>query len=148
MMGAMNDLYEQDFYAWTQATATLIRQQKWHEINWEQVAEELEALGTRERRELRRRLEVLILHLLKWKCQPEHQSRSWRSTILEQRRQLADLLDDNRSLRPHVPELVARVYPHARRRALEETGLFEGAMLEDCPFTPDRILEADYWPES
>jgi Domain of unknown function DUF29 len=46
-MGTNTDLYTHDFYAWSQTTAMLIRQGKWHEIDPEAVAEELESLGPR-----------------------------------------------------------------------------------------------------
>ena len=34
------ELYEQDFFAWTQTTAALIRAGKWHEVDPASVAEE------------------------------------------------------------------------------------------------------------
>ena len=85
-------LYDQDFYAWTQQQAVLLRAKGvWRELDYGNLAEELESLGKRDRRELERRLEVLVMHLLKWCYQPERRerSRSWRSSIREQRRRLA-----------------------------------------------------------
>ncbi|MGH8064015.1 MAG: DUF29 domain-containing protein [Candidatus Entotheonellia bacterium] len=147
-MSTRTALYDQDFYAWTMATASLVRQGRWQEIDWEHLVEELEALGRGERRELGHRLEVLVLHLLKWRVQSEYQSRSWRSTILEQRRRVAELLEDNPSLRSQVPDLLKRAYPHARRSALEETGLYEHAIPQDCPFTWEQVLDEAFWPEA
>jgi hypothetical protein len=43
------------------------------------------------------RLSLLIAHLLKWKAQPERQSRSWELTIRVQRKDLAKLLSENPS---------------------------------------------------
>jgi Domain of unknown function DUF29 len=128
-------LYDQDFYAWTMATALLIRQGRWQEIDREHLAEELEALGRGGRRELSPRLEGLGLYLPKWRVQSEYQCRSWRSAILEQRRRVAELFKNNPSPRSQVPDLLKRAYPHARRRALEETGLYKPAIPQDCPFT-------------
>jgi len=81
-MGRNAELYMQDFFAWTYTTATLIRQGKWHEVDAESVAEELESLGRSERHALESRIEVLVRHLLKWRYQPERRERgrSWRST--------------------------------------------------------------------
>ena len=58
------------------------------EVDWEHLAEEIEAVGGNTRRELRNRLAVLLQHLLKWEYQPELRSRSWRSTIRTQRREI------------------------------------------------------------
>ena len=44
-MGSNPELYEQDFYAWTQTTAALIRVGKWDDLDREALAEEAESLG-------------------------------------------------------------------------------------------------------
>jgi hypothetical protein len=149
-MGANTELYSQDFYQWTQATATLIRQGKWHEVDAACLAEELESLGKRDRRELGSRVEVLMMYLLKWCYQPERRehSHSWYDTILEQRGQIQQLLDDSPSLSPQVAALLAHRYPRARRRALGETQLSETSFPQDCPWTPEQVLDDDFWPES
>ena len=55
-MSTNAELYEGDFFAWTQTTAALIRAGKWYDIAPEALAEEVESLGARDHRELRRRL--------------------------------------------------------------------------------------------
>jgi hypothetical protein len=134
-MGTLTTLYDEDFYAWTLATAELIRKQQWQAIDWEHVLEELKSLGKRDKRELESRLEVLVMHLLKWWAQPERRrrNRSWRSPVLEQRGQIQRLLDDSPSLRPQIPVLLAQRYARARQRTLAEAGLAESAMPETCP---------------
>ena len=69
-MGTHAELYKQDFFAWTQTTAVLIRAGTWYDIAPEALAEEVESLGARDHRELRRRLQHLVTHLLKWQYQP------------------------------------------------------------------------------
>jgi hypothetical protein len=148
MMGTNTDLYEQDFFQWTQITAALIRQGKWPEVDAACVAEELESLGKRDRRELASRLQALVMHLLKWHYQPEGrvQGHSWRSTIRTQRLELRLLLRDSPSLRPQVPAFVVDVYPAARMEACDETGVPETTLPPDCPWTADQILDDDFWP--
>ncbi len=58
------------------------------------LEELIDALARSEDRELRHRMEVLIVHVLKWKTQPPG-TKSWRLTINEQRRQIAELRQDN-----------------------------------------------------
>jgi hypothetical protein len=147
-MGINTELYEQDFFQWTQTTAALIRQGKWHEVDPESVAEELESLGKRDRRELASRLQVLVMHLLKWHYQPERRAEghSWRSTIRTQRLQLRLLLRDSPSLRPQVPPFVADVYPAARAEACDGTGLPETTFPQACPWTAEQMLDDDFWP--
>jgi Domain of unknown function DUF29 len=142
-------LYDQDFYAWTQEQAILLRAKKWRELDYGNLAEELEALGKRDRRELERRLEVLVMHLLKWCYQPERRERSrgWRSTILEQRRRLTRLLQDSPSLRSEVPAFLDDGYPHAREKALDETRLPPEALPPTCPWAAVQVLDDEFWPE-
>jgi Domain of unknown function DUF29 len=142
-------LYDEDFYAWTQEQAALLRAKKWRELDYGNLAEELEALGKRDRRELEHRLEVLVMHLLKWRYQPERRDRSrgWRSTIREQRRRLTRLLRDSPSLRSEVPALLDDGYPHACGKALDETRLPPETFPPTCPWTAAQVLDDAFWPE-
>ncbi len=40
-----NDLYEADFYAWTQLQAELLRERRWDDLDLENLVEEVEAVG-------------------------------------------------------------------------------------------------------
>jgi hypothetical protein len=73
--------YDNDFYAWTQEQANLLRTGELHQIDWQNIAEEIEDMGRAEKRQLESRLEILVMHLLKWQFQPNLHSRSWQLTI-------------------------------------------------------------------
>jgi hypothetical protein len=148
-MSTNAELYEQDFFAWTQTTAALIRAGKWQAVDTESVAEEVESLGRSERNALESRLENLVLHLLKWRYQPDKRVRgsSWLRTIIEQRRRLSRLLNQSPSLRPTVPTVLAESYPYVRKRASLETRLPLTTFPETYPWTPEQVLDADFWPE-
>jgi len=139
--------YADDFYAWTQQQADALRRQARHdagnEIDWENLAEEIESLGKRDRREVRSRLALILQHLLKWKYQPERQSRDWRNSIRTQRRDLSYVIEDSPSLRPYQAEILTEAYADGRREALEETGI---RMPEDCPWTIEQVLDPDFLP--
>lgn len=59
------DLYSQDFYAWTQAQAALLREGALQDLDRTNLIEEIEDLGRSARQELRFYLEGLVVHLLK-----------------------------------------------------------------------------------
>jgi hypothetical protein len=139
--------YDQDFYAWTAEQAQLIRSGQFNSLDTENVAEELESMGRSVRRELRNRLAILLMHLLKWQYQPGLRSRSWSGTIREQRRQIADLVDESPSLRPLVGQDLSHVYGSAIIKAVAETGFQEAMFPAGCPFTPDQIMAEDFLPE-
>jgi hypothetical protein len=54
----------------------------------------IEALACSDERELRHRMEILMVHIFKWKTQPPG-TKSWRLTINEQRRQIVALRQDH-----------------------------------------------------
>ena len=149
-MSRNSELYEHDFYTWTQTTAALIRAGKWTDIDPESLAEEIESLGKSQQRELASRLDVLLMHLLKWRYQPERRrtGHSWRSTIRTQRRELRRLLAQNPGLQPLVDPTIADSYAEACLDAADETGLPLTTLPPVCPWTLAQILDADFFPEA
>jgi len=142
--------YDEDFVAWTQHQAMVLREGKWDRMDLLNLAEEVESLGNSVRRELSSRLRILVVHLLKWCYQPERriERHSWENTINTQRNDIDDLLNDNPSLRPQVQERLTQQYGKARRQALRETRLAESAFPESCPWTMEQVLDDDFWPDA
>jgi len=122
MVTTNTDLYTTDFHAWCLVTAELVRTGQWDAIDPEALAEELESLGKSQQHELERRLEGLVMHLLKWEHQPlrRQEGHSWYDTIRDHRHEIARLLRDYPSLKPQVAPLLQQVYPGARDWALGE----------------------------
>jgi hypothetical protein len=140
----MSDLYDADIAAWAEQQADALRRRAANEIDWENVAEEIESLARSDRREIRNRLAVICEHLLKWAYQPEHRSGSWRGSIVEARDQIARLVQESPSLQDSPAAVLAEAYPAGRRKAEAETGLV--GLPESCPWTIDRVLEHAIWP--
>jgi len=139
--------YEEDYVAWTLEQARLLRSGAFSELDAENIAEELDDMGRSVRRELRNRFSVLIMHLLKWRYQVGFRSRSWASTIEEQRQQVKELLDESPSIRPVVTNELTRAYAAARKKAAAETGFPENTFPAKCPFTADQVLAQDFLAE-
>jgi hypothetical protein len=139
--------YEADFFAWTQEQARLLRDRDARGLDWENLAEEIDSMGRRDRRELEGRLRLILHHLLKWRAQPGLRGRSWQSTLREQRRQVEKLLKESPSLRPQLPALIHEAYPDALADTLDETGLAPQTFPADCPFTVAQVLDLAYVPD-
>lgn len=142
-----NDLYQTDFFAWTQQQAALLRERRWEDLDLENLIDEVQSVGRSDKREIESRLEVLLAHMLKWQYQPGRRGSSWTSTILEQRRRLEGLLSDSPSLTMFAAEGVAEMYLAARLLAAKETGIAFGLFPEECPFTPEQVLDPEFFPE-
>jgi hypothetical protein len=139
--------YDRDFYFWITKNVELLRSGQLAEVDLEHIAEELESMGKRELRQLRSRVQVLVMHLLKWKYQPDKQSKSWLTTIDHQRDEIEALLLDSPSLRGQLDNALDMVYAKAKRDASRETDLPEEAFPEYCPFQLAEILDQGFFPE-
>ena len=98
--------YEDDLYAWSQEQAALLRARRTEGLDWENLAEEILSMAGRDRRELKNRLRIILLHLLKWQARPAKRGASWRKSLRTQRRHVGDLLQQSPSLRREVPVLL------------------------------------------
>lgn len=147
-------LYHTNYAAWARRNAELLRAGRYDELDIDHLLDELSDMGKSDRDELESRLLILLTYLLKWEYQyttlaerwREFDGRSWRSTIVEQRKQIAVRLRKSPGLKPLVGEAIATAYPDAVDLAHKETGLPIQTFPECCPYSPAQILDDDYPP--
>jgi Domain of unknown function DUF29 len=139
----LKQLYEEDFYVWTQRQAELLRARRYDELDLEHLIEEVEDLGGALKRSVRSRVRTIIEHLLKLQHSPAVDPRpGWRDTVRTQR---DDLVDDlTPSLRRELQGELEELYARARQRAqgsLRDHGerAAADALPEACPYTADQI---------
>jgi len=140
-------LYDADFAAWTSETASLLRQRRFTAVDADNVAEEIEDLGNRLKREVRSRLRSLLVHLLKLRCAASERSRSWRLTVFVHRQELGSVFEMAPSLRTRLGVVARDLYASAVRLASIQTGLHEKVFPPKCPWSPRQLLDQDYWPQ-
>jgi len=145
------DLYDRDFFEWTQHNAELLRRGCLSQADIPHIAEEIADMGSRDQREVRSRLEEIILHLLKWKLQPALRynpsgGSSWLASVNKQRSELEGIFEQSPSLIHHGREAVAKVYARAVRSASAETGIPKRSFPAECPFTFDQLMDAEFLP--
>ena len=146
-MPAETSLRDRDFYAWSLEQAALLREGRAAEADLEAIAEEIESMGTAEKRELVSCLTVLLLHLLKWRRQPSHRGKSWRLAIANARDDIADHLEDNPSLKTMLDRAMEQAYRTARRKAAIETEFDEDDFPERSPWTFPEATDPGFWPD-
>jgi hypothetical protein len=66
------------------------------------IEELIETLSRSERRALKSQLVRLMLHIVKWKSQPERRSLSWAASIADARDEIADIREETPSLNEAV----------------------------------------------
>jgi hypothetical protein len=136
--------YDKDGYGWAMAQAELLREGRFAEIDLENIIEEIECVGKRERSEYKSHLIRVIAHMIKWELQPERRGMSWWLSIMNGRDDAADVLDENPSLKPFLNEIHNKATQYARRQVKVETGVddsvinaieisYVDAILKDIP---------------
>ncbi len=140
---SLPQLYESDETAWLEAMADLIQHGRLADLDYPHLQEYLVDMARRDRREVESRLATLLTHVLKWVHQPDHRSRSWRATIIEQRQELSGLASGG-VLRNHAEAVLASAYAKAVERAAAETGLAAETFPGACPYTLEQVLSPDF----
>jgi hypothetical protein len=149
-MSTTNPRYDEDVYGWAIHTAELLRSKKMDEVDFDNIIEEMEALGRSEKYELINRLKILISHLLKLQYQSTmtFKFHGWKCTIREQRKQAKNVLRDNPSLKSKLDEVLEDAYDVAISMAERETGLKEGTFPKECPYSFEEIMSDEFYPEA
>lgn len=143
------DLYELDFNAWTIEQAAALRDGRTSDLDFVNLAEEVEDLGGAVFKELRSSFRIILVHMLKWDHQPERRSRSWAGSIKTHRLEISFTLKRNPSLRRRQVEAIAIAYSLAKIRASVEMKRPERELPPDCPYDLDEILHRSFeWPEA
>lgn len=139
-------LYEQDFVLWTEEQSRSIGNRDLEAIDWENIEEELLALGRSERHQLENRLEVLLEHLLK-RCYVDsaYDNRGWELTIKEQRKQIRRLLRSSPSLKTYFAKIFVEIWEDARSDVEDIYPKID--FPEICPFPEDLevLLTEKFW---
>jgi Domain of unknown function DUF29 len=140
-----DNLYETDFFAWTEQQAEALRRAGVARVNapldWENIAEEIESLGKRDRREAMSLVKSILEHLIKLAASPATEPRAgWRKELGAFRDQLAGVLDDSPSLRRALPDWIVAIWPRAMAAARENLAE-NGELARDEPLL--NLLDAN-----
>jgi hypothetical protein len=145
--------YDDDFYAWTQYQAEVLRSMRTRDNRFdrENVAEEIEAVGRNERDAVRSQVRRILEHFLKLTYSRAGDPRyGWMGSIVDARATLDDKL--SATLRQDVDASLSHLYRGARKQA--ELSFREhreddaaASLPAECPYTLDQILAEDWYPE-
>jgi hypothetical protein len=113
-------LYEEDFYVWTQRQAAALRRlaetRPNVDLDFPHLIEEVEDLGTSQRDAVRSHLRRIIEHCLKLEYSRAGYPRAgWRDSVIDARAQLDDKLSP--SLRRDLEHYLPRLWSQARNKA-------------------------------
>jgi hypothetical protein len=154
MASRTEDLYEEDFYVWTQRQAAALRRladtRPNVDLDFPHLIEELEDLGISQRDAVRSQVRRIIEHCLKLEYSRARYPRAgWRDSIIDARAGLDDKLSP--SLRLDLEQQLARLWRQARTKtenALRGHRESDAADLlpPDCPYVLDELLTEGWYP--
>ena len=147
-----DSLYEDDFYAWTQQQAELLRRlpAAGNEFDPEHIAEEIEDLGRSDLRAAQSLCEHIIEHFLKLEFSGlEQPADHWRDEIVEWRLQLEKVLTRSIEAKLDLPSRYRAALRLVRRLERDAPGL-ASRIPADCPYTLEQIVggDEDWFPVS
>ena len=156
-MTDLKTLYERDFAAWAHHQAEALRAAARTGSNqlldWGNLAEEIESLGTSQRSALASHIMRIIQHLVKLEYSPAVEPRGgWRRTIRLARLQAQRRVEDSPSLEPELGRFVEEETSRGIELAiadLEEHGEadeVEASVLRRARYTEEQIL-GDWFPD-
>jgi len=146
-------LYERDLNLWLENAIAQLKIGDFHNLDTENLIEELEGLAGRDRRELKQRLTTLIEHLLK-RCyvKSDYDYSGWVETIDRTRNTIRDILSQSPSLRNYAssPELFQKAFDDALRIVRRNQGYTSVYFPQAWQFSRDvdALLNIDFWEES
>jgi hypothetical protein len=140
-------LYDVEYDQWLARTISLLKENRFNELDKDHLIEELEDLSRREKKTVERFLEQIIRHLLLWQywtAEHDYNANHWQAEIMSFRTQINEDLTQN--LRNHLQENQVKIYEKALNYVNQKTG-YEVDFPENCPYTLDQLLEMNWLPE-
>jgi len=103
-------------------------------------------MGKNDKNALKSNLRILLMHLLKYKYQPDKRTNSFNYTIIEHRIRIEDTFKTSPSLYRFFDDIFNESYQDARKLAADETGLSIQIFPPESPFTREEVLKPDFLP--
>jgi glucan biosynthesis protein len=142
----LKKIYELDEYLWLQETIKILKENRLNDLDIDNLIEELEDLGRKERNRVSSFLEQIIRHLLLlqyWEIEYERNKNHWRAEIQGFRTQLRKYLTTN--LQNHLVDELEIIYQDSVTYVQEKTG-FSLDFPQMCPYTLDELLDKNWFP--
>ncbi len=141
----LKELYETEYDQWLTETVRLLKTRELEELDYENLIEELEALGRSERNAVKSLLLQIIIHLMLyqyWESEMERNRNHWAGEIITFRVQLEDKLTTN--LRNYLGDELPKIYQNALLIVQKKTQLT--ALPEQCPYSFEQLLDKHWFP--
>ena len=142
-------LYQSDYQLWLAETAQKLRSQDFGNLDLDNLIEEVESLGRRERNAISSYLMRLCEHLLKiryWESERDYCLRRWSREVNNCRIAIQRELESSPSLWSFLQDCFDKEYKNGRKLFLNASGL-DAQFIPDQPFfSLEQALDEDWLP--
>ncbi len=141
----LKKLYETEYDQWLEEMVKRLKNRQLDELDYDNLIEELEALGRNERSAAKSLLLQIIIHLILyqyWESEKERNANHWAGEIILFRVQLEDRLTTN--LQNYLAEEVPKIYQKARLIVQKKANL--SSLPEECPYSLEQLLAENWFP--
>lgn len=141
-------LYEEDFILWLDETLKQLHEREVENIDWENLIEEMEALGSEQKHKVESYLRQLLKHLLLyeyWESEWDFCQNGWKEEIRNFRDEL-ELRLRSKTLYNYLLGRFDTIYSKARKMAIDKTGLAPATFPQDCLYTFQQVLDPSFLP--
>jgi len=146
-LAKVKNLYDQDFALWIEKTVKQLKSGNLSQVDLENLIEEVESLGRRDKRELKNRLITLFEHSLKRRYLSLSDCyRGWEATIKRCQSKLKNILKDS----PSLCSFLNDIWDDCYQEAVENMRIEYDADFPDvCPFAKDidGLLNHKFWQD-
>jgi hypothetical protein len=150
----VGSLYDHDFYRWALDQGARLRHAADGGVaglDWDNLAEEIESLARRDRRELASHIRTILEHLIKLQASPATDPReNWARSIRKARLEVRSILGDSPSLVRQTPGLIKKELSNARMEAVKALTAHRETPrtpIDLLDYTPEQAL-GDWWPDA
>ncbi|MCL6753938.1 DUF29 family protein [Nostoc sp. CCCryo 231-06] len=146
---SLKQLYEIDEHLWLEETIKLLKANHLEELDLENLIEELEKLGRRDKAKVASLLEQIIRHLLLlqyWTEESQYNSGHWKAEIRSFRNQLKRNLATD--LYEYLEKELTSIYDDALGYVIDKTEGKLDNLPQSCTYTLKQLLDINYLPKN
>ena len=147
--GKIASLHDDDFYSWAKEQAVLLKNGQANLLDYKNLAEELDDMGTSQESALESAIREALLHLLKLKYSPAEDPRNgWLISISKQRTQIESVIRKNPGLKSKLDLIFNDAWKDARKLAIFACRVHDEHpnIPVNSPFSLGEVRNEDFFP--
>jgi hypothetical protein len=144
----MKNAHKEDIYKWASLQADLLKENKYDELDIENIIYEFEKLGNLGKNTLVDKFYSIITRFILWYYRTNEDNESWKCDIEQYRKIIDNLIKESPSLEEQLPSLLENAYAivFIEFNAPKNNHDLITTIPSVCPYTLEQIMDKQYYP--